>query len=61
MANNESEVERWAGLDMVPLGESFEWSSEPENGAPILRYDFHLKVSEQVASRRARNSDHAEL
>jgi hypothetical protein len=48
MPNNESEVERW-GLDMVPLGESFEWSPGPDDGAPILRHDFHLKVSEQVA------------
>lgn len=50
MANNECEVERWAGIDMVPLGESFEWSPGPDDGAPILRHDFHLKMSEQVAN-----------
>ena len=45
MANNESEVERGAGIDMVPL-ESFEWTPGPDDGAPILRRDFHLNVSE---------------
>ena len=49
MANTESKVERGAGIDMVPVGESFEWNPGPDDGAPILRHDFHLKVSEQVA------------
>jgi len=34
---------------MVPLAELFEWNPEPDDGAPILRYDLHLDVSEQVA------------
>jgi len=46
---NESEVERRAGLDMVPLGASFEWNTGPDDGVPIVRHDFHIKVSEQVA------------
>jgi hypothetical protein len=49
MENIESAVEHWAGLDMVPLVESFEWSPAPDDDASILRHDFHLKVSEQVA------------
>lgn len=49
MANNESEVERRPGIDMVPLGDSFEWNPEPDDGAPILRHDFHLNASEQIA------------
>ncbi len=48
IVNNESEVERGAGIDMVPVVESFEWNPGPDS-APILRHDFHLKVSKQVA------------
>jgi hypothetical protein len=47
MANNEFDVERRAGIDMAPIGESFEWNPGSEDGAPILRDDFDLKVSEQ--------------
>lgn len=47
MANNEFEVERRAGLDMVPFGESFEWYGA-DDGAPILRHDFDLQVFERV-------------
>jgi hypothetical protein len=43
MSNYESEVERHAGVDMVPFGESFEWNPGPDDGAPILRPDFNLK------------------
>ena len=48
MANNEFDVERGAGVDMVPLGESLEWNG-PDDGAPILRDNFDLKVCEQGA------------
>jgi len=49
MANHEFDVERRAGIDMAPVGESFEWNPGPDDGAPILRDDFDLKVSEQGA------------
>jgi hypothetical protein len=49
MTNNEFDVERRAGIDMVPVGESFEWNPKPDDSAPILRDDFDLKVSEQGA------------
>jgi hypothetical protein len=48
MANNEFDVERRAGLDMVPFGESLEWNG-PDDAAPILRDDFDLNLSEQGA------------
>lgn len=47
MANNDSVVERAAGIDMVPL-ESFEWNPRPDDGAAILRHDFQFNVSEQA-------------
>jgi hypothetical protein len=50
MSNYESEVERHAGVDMVPFGESFEWNPGPDDGAPILRPDFNLKVPNPVAT-----------
>ena len=49
MSNCESEVERNAGVDMVPVGESFEWNPGPDVGAPILHPDFNLKVPNPVA------------
>ena len=49
MANNESQVERRMGIDMVPVGEWFEWNPGPNDEAPILSPDFHLRVSESVA------------
>jgi len=49
MANTESEIERRAGLDMVPLGESFEWNPGPDDGAPVLRSTFHVELSEPLA------------
>jgi hypothetical protein len=49
MANNESEVELWAGIDMVPFQESCEWNPGPDDGAPNLRPNFQLNVSEPVA------------
>ncbi len=52
MSNDDSEVERHAGADMVPVGESFEWNPERDGGYPILRPDFNLKVSNQVATLR---------
>ena len=33
MSTDESEVERHAGIDMVPIGESFETNSAPDDGA----------------------------
>lgn len=39
MSHDESEVERRAGADMVPFGESLEWNPERDDGSPILRQD----------------------
>ena len=50
MSNDESEVQRHAGVDMVPVGQPFEWNAGLEDGAPILRADFNLKVSNPVAT-----------
>jgi hypothetical protein len=50
MSNYESESERQAGVDMVPVGESFEWNPGPHDGAAILRPDLNLKVSNPVAT-----------
>jgi hypothetical protein len=50
MSNYESEVERHAGVDMVPFGESFERNPGPDDGAPILRPNFNLKVPNPVAT-----------
>jgi hypothetical protein len=33
MSNDESKVERHAGIDMVPIGESLETNSGPDDGA----------------------------
>lgn len=53
MANNELQIELYAGIDMVPLGGSFEWTPGPDDDAPIARHDFHLKVQlESTADRR---------
>jgi hypothetical protein len=32
MSNDESKVERHAGIDMVPIGESFEMNWGPDDG-----------------------------
>jgi len=50
MSNYEFEVERHAGVDMVPVGASFDWNPGPDDGAPILRPDFNLKVRNPVAT-----------
>lgn len=50
MSNYESEIERHAGVDMVPVGESFDWNPGPDDGAPILRSDFNLKMPNPVAT-----------
>jgi hypothetical protein len=50
MSNYESESERHAGVDMVPVGGSFEWNPGPDDGAPILRPDLNLKVPNAVAT-----------
>jgi hypothetical protein len=50
MSNDESEVERHAKIDMVLGGESFEWNSGLDDGAPILHPDFNLKMSNPVAT-----------
>ncbi len=50
MWNDESQVERHAGVDMIPVGASFEWNPEPDDGAPILRPDFNLNVPNRVAT-----------
>jgi hypothetical protein len=51
MSNDGYEIERNAGIDMAPVGEFLEWSSEPDDGDPTLRTDFSLKlkVSNPVA------------
>jgi hypothetical protein len=50
MSNDELDVERHAGIDMLPAGESFEWDPNPDDDGPILRPDFDLTVSKQVAT-----------
>jgi hypothetical protein len=50
MSNYEFEVERHAGVDMVPMGKSFDWNPGPDDGAPILRPDVNLKVTNPVAT-----------
>jgi hypothetical protein len=45
MSNNESELERRAGVDMVPVGESFEWNPEPDGGAAICKSGFYMAVT----------------
>jgi hypothetical protein len=40
MSNDGSEMERHAGVDMVPMGESFGWNPNPDDGTPILDADF---------------------
>ena len=37
MSNSELEVERHAGIDMVPVGESIEWSSAHDDCTPKKR------------------------
>jgi hypothetical protein len=51
MSNDGSEIERNAGIDMVPVGEFVEWSPEPDDGDPTIRTDLslNLKVSNPVA------------
>jgi hypothetical protein len=51
MSNDGSEIEGNAGIDMVPVGEFFEWNPGPDDGDPTLRTDFslNLKVSNPVA------------
>jgi hypothetical protein len=53
MSNYESEVERNAGVDMIPVGEPFEWNPWPDDGAPILRPDFNVKMPNPVATQGA--------
>ena len=36
MSTDESEVERRAGIDMVPVGEWFKPNSEPDHWTPIF-------------------------
>lgn len=52
MSNIDSEIERHAGVDMVPVGEFFEWNPESDGSDPILRRDsnLNLKVSNPVAT-----------
>jgi hypothetical protein len=40
MSNDGSEVERHAGVDMVPMGEFFGRNPKPDDGTPILDADF---------------------
>ena len=42
--SNYDEIERHAGVDMVPVGEFFEWNSGPDDGDPIFRRDFSLNL-----------------
>jgi hypothetical protein len=50
MSSTGSDIERLAGVDMVPVGECFEWDPGPDDGAWILRPDFNPKVSNPVAA-----------
>ncbi len=52
MSNYESEVERRAGADMVPFGESLEWNPEGDDGSPILRQDSTLICPTKSPHRR---------
>jgi hypothetical protein len=46
MSTDEAEVERHAGIDMIPIEESFETNAGPEDGALYLcRYFGHNRVS----------------
>jgi hypothetical protein len=47
MSNDELDVERRAGIDMLAAGESFEWNPAPDDDA---HPDFNLTVSKQVAT-----------
>jgi hypothetical protein len=55
MSNDELDVERHAGIDMLPAGEAFEWNPASDDDAPILRADFDPTVSTQVATPSAVN------
>jgi len=50
MPNNGSEHERQAGVDMVPVGESYEWNPGPDDSNLVPRLDFNLKVSNPVTT-----------
>jgi hypothetical protein len=52
MSNDGSEIDRHAGVDMVPVGEFFEWNSGPDDGDPIFRRDVNhnLKMTNPVAT-----------
>ena len=48
MSNYEFEVERHAGVDMVPMGESLDWNPRADDDAPILRPDFILTCGDDL-------------
>ena len=50
MSNDELDVERRAGIDMLAAGESFEWNPAPDDDARTFHPDFNLTVSKQVAT-----------
>jgi hypothetical protein len=50
MSNDGLGFERHAGVDMVPIGESFEWDAGQDEGASIFYPDFNLKVSNPAAA-----------
>jgi hypothetical protein len=45
MSNNEFEAERHAGVDMVPVGQSFETNKGPEDGSAISNSGFYKAVT----------------
>lgn len=55
MSNDEFDIERHAGLDMLPAGESFEPNPDSDDEARSFRPDFKLTVSEQVTTRSGVN------
>jgi hypothetical protein len=50
MSNDGSGFEQHAGVDMVPIGESFEWDAGQDEDAPIFHPDSNLKVSNPAAA-----------
>jgi hypothetical protein len=44
MSNDGSEIERHAGIDMVPVEDVFEWNLGADDGDPIFRRDFNFNL-----------------
>ena len=45
MLNNESGVERHAGVDMIPVVESYEWNLGPDDSTPGSLQGLHQQDS----------------